>query len=127
MQGVISIGVYDVTVHTAYPVYGSKELLVSTLHSAIGIEVTVCYSDVCELGACPQFKQQVFGSEVVACSVYPGLLSCHSQGFSPMSLERICHEVFAKDGGRFETGEMSIPEQTGKALPAGLNVRFVKD
>ncbi len=55
------------------------------------------------------------------------LLSCHSQGFSPLSLERICREVFAKDGGRFETGEMRIPEQTGKSLPAGLNVRFVKD
>lgn len=54
------------------------------------------------------------------------LLSCHSQGFSPVSLGRILQEVFVHDGGHVESGEMTIPEQTGKQLPAGLYARFSK-
>ncbi len=55
------------------------------------------------------------------------LLSCHSQGFSPVSLGRILHEVFASDNGNIDCGEMTIPEKSGKLLPAGLYARFYKN
>jgi len=48
------------------------------------------------------------------------LLSCHSQGFSASSLERCLAEVFPDAAGRTASGEMLIPESTGKVLPAGL-------
>ena len=51
------------------------------------------------------------------------LLSCHTQGFSPVSLGRMAEEVFPKNRCTVETGEMCIPEQTGKSLPAGLYAR----
>ena len=54
------------------------------------------------------------------------LLSCHSQGFSTVSLGRILEETFSRDGGTVESGEMTIPEQSGKHLPAGLYARFSK-
>ena len=53
------------------------------------------------------------------------LLSCHSQGFSPISLGRCLAEVFPRDASFLESGEMTIPE-TGSArvLPAGIYARI---
>ena len=53
------------------------------------------------------------------------LLSCHSQGFSPISLGRCLTEVFPEDTARLEAGEMTIPEGDSKRLlPAGIYARI---
>ncbi len=51
------------------------------------------------------------------------LLSCHSQGFSPVSLGRCLASVFPESLGRVESGEMQIPEGNA-TLPAGMYARF---
>ena len=50
------------------------------------------------------------------------VLSCHSPGFSVLVLERIVAQVFGR--GEFESGEMFIPESTGRKLPAGVSVVY---
>ena len=50
------------------------------------------------------------------------VLSCHSPGFSCLVLERIVAQVFGR--GEFESGEMFIPESTGRQLPAGISVIY---
>lgn len=50
------------------------------------------------------------------------VLSCHSPGFSCLVLERIVAQIFGR--GEFESGEMGIPESTGRILPAGVSVIF---
>ncbi len=53
------------------------------------------------------------------------LLSCHTQGFSPLSLGRILAAVFPESAAKVESLEMTIPEGTsGKMLPAGISVRL---
>jgi 23S rRNA (cytosine1962-C5)-methyltransferase len=52
------------------------------------------------------------------------VLSCHSPGFSPIVLENMLREVFGK--GEFISSEMTIPESTGRLLPAGISCRFIK-
>lgn len=55
------------------------------------------------------------------------LLSCHSQGFSPISLGRCLAEVFPEDASRIECGEMTIPEhRSSRVLPAGIYARIFK-
>ncbi len=53
------------------------------------------------------------------------LLSCHSPGFTPLVLGRILLNVFG-DEFKLETGEMTIPESTGRMLPAGAYARISK-
>ena len=48
------------------------------------------------------------------------VLSCHSPGFSPAVLARILREQ-AGGEARIEAEEMTIPESTGKFLPAGVS------
>ncbi len=50
------------------------------------------------------------------------VLSCHSPGFSVLVLERLLREAM---GSRceFVSGEMTVPESTGRELPAGISVR----
>ena len=50
------------------------------------------------------------------------VLSCHSPGFSCLVLERIVAQIFGR--GEFESGEMFVPESTGRKLPAGISVIF---
>lgn len=53
------------------------------------------------------------------------ILSCHSQGFSPVSLGRCLAAVFPESANRIECGEMLIPEADGsRHLPAGMFARF---
>ena len=53
------------------------------------------------------------------------LLSCHSQGFSPISLGRCLAEVFPEDAAGLEVGEMTIPEaDSTRCLPAGIYARI---
>jgi len=55
------------------------------------------------------------------------LLSCHSQGFSPLSLGRCLAEVFPEDAAFLESGEMVIPEaDSARLLPAGIYARLFK-
>ena len=51
------------------------------------------------------------------------LLSMHSQGFSPNSLERLLMSIF-NNRGTVTCGEMIIPEQSGKKLSAGIFARW---
>lgn len=54
------------------------------------------------------------------------LFSCHSQGFTPLSLRRILASIFTEKA-EFFTGEMVVPEsEAGKVLPAGFYVRMIK-
>ena len=53
------------------------------------------------------------------------VLSCHSPGFSPLTLGRILSGVFGAEGV-VESGEMSVPENGGKRLPAGIFARYCK-
>jgi len=53
------------------------------------------------------------------------LLSCHSQGFSPMVLARILRDVF-HEATEVSCGEMTIPEKNGKKLPGGFYARICK-
>ena len=50
------------------------------------------------------------------------LLSLHSQGYTPASLERLVASVMP--GGVVEAGEMCVPEEAGKRLPAGIYARW---
>ena len=50
------------------------------------------------------------------------VLSCHSPGVSVLVLERIVAQIFGR--GEFESGEMFIPESTGRKLPAGVSVVY---
>ena len=54
------------------------------------------------------------------------VLSCHSPGFSLLVLERMIREAF-RVKGEFDSFEMTIPESTGRVLPAGVCVRFLAD
>jgi len=52
------------------------------------------------------------------------ILSCHSNGFTPIVLERLLREYFGP-AGRIECREMTIPEASGGELPAGISARLV--
>ncbi|GBF49792.1 SAM dependent methyltransferase [Leptospira ryugenii] len=47
------------------------------------------------------------------------ILSCHSQGYSPLTLERMLSSRI-KHPGHYETDELYIPEASGKKYPAGF-------
>ncbi len=51
------------------------------------------------------------------------VLSAHSPGFSVLVMERLLEEAMGR-GGVFESWEMTIPESTGRVLPAGISVRY---
>lgn len=51
-------------------------------------------------------------------------LSCHSPGFTPLVMERLLRQVFGKHG-EITSCEMSIPESTGRELPAGISTRLL--
>lgn len=51
------------------------------------------------------------------------VLSCHSPGFSILVMERLLREALG-DGGEWDAWEMTVPESTGRELPAGVSVRY---
>ena len=51
-------------------------------------------------------------------------LSCHSPGFTPIALERLLDAVFGQ--GELRSGEMTIPEESGKRLPAGITASWLR-
>ncbi len=52
-------------------------------------------------------------------------LSSHSPGFTPLVMERLMCQVFGNKGC-VSSCEMSIPESTGKELPAGISTRYLR-
>ena len=52
-------------------------------------------------------------------------LSCHSPGFTPMSLARVMGGVFRKKHYSGSFGEMTIPESSGRELPAGITATLL--
>ncbi|TGN19923.1 class I SAM-dependent methyltransferase [Leptospira idonii] len=53
------------------------------------------------------------------------ILSCHSQGYSPLTLERILSSRI-KSKGHYHTDELYIPEKSGKKYPSGFCSFFEK-
>ncbi len=49
------------------------------------------------------------------------LLSCHSPGYSPISLSRLLQQNFSAPEGQLQTGEMIIQESQNRSLPAGTS------
>jgi 23S rRNA (cytosine1962-C5)-methyltransferase len=55
------------------------------------------------------------------------LLSCHSNGYTPMALQNLLLDIVEAKSGRFEIGEMIIAEQdSGRVLPSGASALFVR-
>jgi 23S rRNA (cytosine1962-C5)-methyltransferase len=54
------------------------------------------------------------------------LLSMHSQGFTPLSLERLLGQLFA-GRGRIAAGEMAVAERGGRKLPSGVYALWTKE
>ncbi len=51
------------------------------------------------------------------------VLSSHSPGFSVLVMERLLAEAFGPNG-TFDSWEMTVPESTGRLLPAGISCRY---
>jgi 23S rRNA (cytosine1962-C5)-methyltransferase len=55
------------------------------------------------------------------------LLSCHSNGYTPMALQNLLLDVVDRDSGTFDIREMVIAEQdSGRVLPSGASVLFTR-
>ncbi|MEZ6197199.1 MAG: class I SAM-dependent methyltransferase [Planctomycetota bacterium] len=59
----------------------------------------------------------------------PGLVffSCHTAGYSPVALENLLGDRFGRPPLVVESGEMTVPETSGRALPAGTFFRASLD
>ncbi|RME51510.1 MAG: hypothetical protein D6790_19875 [Caldilineae bacterium] len=55
------------------------------------------------------------------------LLSCHTPGFTPITLHNLVMETVPDRGGAVEYGEMTVQDQTGRALPSGAYARWLQD
>lgn len=65
--------------------------------------------------------------EILAPDALFFLLSCHTPGFTPITLRNEVLEVVERWGGRVEEGEMLIAEQSGRMLPSGSYARWSAD
>ena len=54
------------------------------------------------------------------------LLSMHSQGYTPISLERVLAHLF-RGQGHIAAGEMTVAERGGKPLPSGIFALWTKE
>ncbi|MBV7334303.1 class I SAM-dependent methyltransferase [Chloroflexi bacterium TSY] len=52
------------------------------------------------------------------------LYSCHTPGFTPITMQNQLEPVVAKLDGELETGEMTITERNGRLLPSGVYGRW---
>lgn len=56
------------------------------------------------------------------------LLSCHSNGYTPMALQNLLSDIVDTKQGILETREMTIAEQdSGRALPSGASALFIRN
>lgn len=53
------------------------------------------------------------------------LYSCHTPGFTPLTLENQLAEVVSRRKGTMESGEMTVAEPNGRRLPSGTYVRWL--
>lgn len=55
------------------------------------------------------------------------LLSCHSNGYTPMALQNLLLDVVESKAGDFDSHEMAIAEQdSGRVLPSGASALFIR-
>ena len=52
------------------------------------------------------------------------LYSCHTPGFTPLTLENQLTDLVSKRGGTFESGEMTVAATDGRRLPSGTWARW---
>jgi 23S rRNA (cytosine1962-C5)-methyltransferase len=52
------------------------------------------------------------------------LYSCHTPGFTPITLANQLSELVGKRGGTLESGEMTVAETGGRLLPSGTYARW---
>ncbi|MEE9391384.1 MAG: class I SAM-dependent methyltransferase [Planctomycetota bacterium] len=52
------------------------------------------------------------------------LLSAHSPGYGALSLENLLHDHFDLEGKILSSGEMTVPEASGRPLPSGSYARY---
>ena len=55
------------------------------------------------------------------------LYSCHTPGFTPLTLENQLADVVADRKGKLESGEMTVAEPSGRKLPSGAYVRWLAE
>ncbi|MCB0083101.1 MAG: class I SAM-dependent methyltransferase [Caldilineaceae bacterium] len=55
------------------------------------------------------------------------LYSCHTPGFTPLTLENQLADLVAGRKGTVESGEMTVAEPGGRQLPSGAYVRWLAD
>jgi len=55
------------------------------------------------------------------------LYSCHTPGFTPITVHNQLSEVVADRPGAVEMGEMTIGEEGGRLLPSGVYARWIAD
>jgi 23S rRNA (cytosine1962-C5)-methyltransferase len=53
------------------------------------------------------------------------LYSCHTPGFTPLTLQNQLEELVGTRGGVFEAGEMAVHNERGRALPSGTYARWL--
>jgi 23S rRNA (cytosine1962-C5)-methyltransferase len=54
------------------------------------------------------------------------MLSSHSNGYTPMALQNLLHDVVDTNKGEFDIHEMVVLEQnSGRVLPSGASALFV--
>jgi len=52
--------------------------------------------------------------------------SCHTPGFTPLALKKICGLIFPENKELFEYNEMELPVKNGDSLPAGSFLRYIQ-
>ena len=52
------------------------------------------------------------------------LYSCHTPGFTPLTLENQLAELLRDQGGTMESGEMTVEDANGRKLPSGACARW---
>lgn len=55
------------------------------------------------------------------------LYSCHTPGFTPITMENQVAPLVADHAGAFEGGEMVVTETSGRQLPSGAYIRWLAD
>lgn len=55
------------------------------------------------------------------------LYSCHTPGFTPLTLENQLLSMLTNRDGSLESGEMVLTEQSGRQLPSGTYARWVAE
>ncbi len=53
------------------------------------------------------------------------LYSCHTPGFTPLTLENQLADMVTRRAGQMESGEMTVTEPEGRQLPSGTYVRWL--